>query len=49
MKNVCGSGPKLAPKSSSPNGTLDGHLRHSRFVGVREDKEAGNVAREPGN
>jgi len=26
--------------------TPDGHLRHSKFVGLREDKEAGNVVRE---
>ena len=26
--------------------TPDGHLRHSRFVGLREDKEARNVVRE---
>jgi bifunctional non-homologous end joining protein LigD len=26
--------------------TPDGHLRHSKFVGLREDKEAREVARE---
>ena len=26
--------------------TTDGHLRHSRFVGLREDKEAREVVRE---
>jgi ATP-dependent DNA ligase len=26
--------------------TPDGHLRHSRFVGLREDKEAREVVRE---
>jgi DNA ligase D-like protein (predicted ligase) len=26
--------------------TADSHLRHSRFVGLREDREAGNVVRE---
>ena len=26
--------------------TPDGHLRHSKFVGLREDKEAGEVVRE---
>lgn len=25
---------------------LDGHLRHSRFVGLREDKDARGVLRE---
>jgi bifunctional non-homologous end joining protein LigD len=28
--------------------TLDGHLRHSRFVGLRTDKEPREVLREPG-
>jgi hypothetical protein len=27
----------------------DGHLKHSRFVGLKEDKEAGGVVREPGS
>jgi ATP-dependent DNA ligase len=27
--------------------TPDGHLRHSKFVGFGEDKEAGGVVREP--
>ena len=26
--------------------TPDGHLRHARFIGLREDKEAQNVGRE---
>ena len=26
--------------------TPDGHLRHSRFVGLREDKDAQDVVRE---
>jgi len=26
--------------------TPDGHLRHSKFVGLRDDKEASEVARE---
>jgi bifunctional non-homologous end joining protein LigD len=26
--------------------TPDGHLRHSRFMGLREDKEPGDVRRE---
>jgi ATP-dependent DNA ligase len=26
--------------------TPDGHLRHSKFVGLREDKEAREVVRE---
>jgi ATP-dependent DNA ligase len=27
--------------------TPDGHLRHSRFMGLREDKKAPGVVREP--
>ena len=26
--------------------TPDGHLRHSSFVGLRDDKEAGDIVRE---
>ena len=26
--------------------TPDGHLRHSTFVGLRDDKEAGDIVRE---
>jgi bifunctional non-homologous end joining protein LigD len=26
--------------------TPDGHLRHSRFMGLREDKPAGHVGKE---
>jgi bifunctional non-homologous end joining protein LigD len=26
--------------------TPDGHLRHSRFLGIREDKQARGVGRE---
>ena len=29
--------------------TPDGHLRHSKFVGLREDKDADGVVREPGS
>jgi len=29
--------------------TSDNHLRYSKFVGLREDKEAGGVVREPGS
>jgi ATP-dependent DNA ligase len=28
--------------------TPDGHLRHSKFVGLREDKDPREVVREPG-
>ena len=32
--------------SSSPNGRRIGHLRHSKFVGMRDDKDAREVGRE---
>jgi bifunctional non-homologous end joining protein LigD len=41
--------PKLVVQIEFTEWTPDGHLRHSKFVGLREDKEAGGVAREPGS
>jgi ATP-dependent DNA ligase len=29
--------------------TVDGHLRHSKFAGLREDKDRREVARESGS
>ena len=46
MKTACGSNRSWSPKLSSTEWTPDGHLRHSKFVGLREDKEAGDVVRE---
>jgi hypothetical protein len=46
MKNCGGLNRSSLPKSSSPNGTPDGHLRHSKFAGLRGDKEAREVVRE---
>jgi ATP-dependent DNA ligase len=28
--------------------TPDNHLRHAKFIGLRQDKKAGDVVREPG-
>jgi hypothetical protein len=39
-EKLCVAEAGASPKSSSPNGRSDGHLRHSKFVGLREDKEA---------
>jgi ATP-dependent DNA ligase len=41
--------PELVTQIEFTEGTPDGHLRHSKFVGLREDKEAGGVVREPGS
>jgi ATP dependent DNA ligase C terminal region len=39
--------PELVAQIEFTEWTPDGHLRHSKFVGIREDKEAGGVVREP--
>jgi len=39
---------KDRPHLLSPVWTPDGHLRHSKFVGLREDKAAREVLREVG-
>ncbi len=46
MKECRWLAPTLVGQFEFVEWTLDGHLRHSRFVGMREDKVAGNVARE---
>jgi DNA ligase D-like protein (predicted ligase) len=38
--------PKLVAQIEFTNWTADGHLRHSKFVGLREDKEPREVVRE---
>ena len=38
--------PKLVVQIEFTEWTPDGHLRHSRFVGLREDKKASDVVRE---
>lgn len=39
--------PSLVGQFEFVEWTPDGHLRHSRFMGLREDKKAENVIREP--
>jgi ATP-dependent DNA ligase len=38
--------PELVGQFEFVEWTGDGHLRHTRFVGLREDKNAGDVERE---
>jgi ATP-dependent DNA ligase len=38
--------PELVAQVEFTEWTPDGHLRHSRFVGLREDKKAREVVRE---
>jgi ATP-dependent DNA ligase len=38
--------PVLVGQFESTEWTPEGHLRHSRFVGLREDKKAKDVVRE---
>jgi ATP-dependent DNA ligase len=40
------SNPALVAQIEFTEWTPDGHLRHSKFVGLREDKEAREVVRE---
>jgi ATP-dependent DNA ligase len=46
MKNCRWLKPKLVAQIEFAEWTPDGHLRHSRFVGLREDKKASDVVRE---
>jgi len=46
MKNCVWLKPELVAQIEFTEWTPDGHLRHSRFVGFREDKKAGEVVRE---
>jgi bifunctional non-homologous end joining protein LigD len=46
MKNYVWLKPKLVAHIEFTEWTLDGHLRDSKFVGLREDKEARKVVRE---
>src|SRR5262249_777272 len=46
MKNCVWLKPELVGQIEFTEWTPDGHLRHSRFVGFREDKKAGEVVRE---
>jgi DNA ligase D-like protein (predicted ligase) len=49
MKNCVWLKPELVAQIEFTEWTPDGHLRHSKFVGLREEKEAGGVLREPGS
>jgi ATP-dependent DNA ligase len=46
MKNCVWLKPELVVQIEFTEWTPDGHLRHSKFVGLREDKEVRNVVRE---
>jgi bifunctional non-homologous end joining protein LigD len=46
MKNCRWLRPKLIAQIEFAEWTPDGHLRHSKFVGLRDDKEARSVTRE---
>jgi ATP-dependent DNA ligase len=46
MKNCVWLKPELVAQIEFTEWTPDGHLRHSKFVGLRQDKEARKVVRE---
>ena len=46
MKNCVWVKPELVVQIEFGEWTPDGHLRHSKFVGLREDKEVREVVRE---
>ena len=46
MKNCIWLKPKLVAQIEFTEWTPDRHLRHSKFVGLRADKNAGEVVRE---
>ena len=46
MKNCVWLRPELVAQIEFTEWTPDGHLRHSRFVGLRNDKDAREVGRE---
>jgi len=46
MKNCVWLKPKLVAQIEYAEWTPDGHLRHSTFVGLRDDKEASDIVRE---
>ena len=48
MKNSVWLKPELVAQIEFTEWTPDGHLRHSRFVGLRLDKDAGKVVRKIG-
>jgi ATP-dependent DNA ligase len=46
MKNCVWLKPELVAQIEFTEWTPDGHLRHSKFVGLREDKDAREIVRE---
>jgi len=46
MKNCVWLKPEQVAQIEFTEWTQDNHLRHSKFVGLRDDKEAREVARE---
>jgi ATP-dependent DNA ligase len=46
MKNCVWLKPKLVAQIEFTEWTPDGHLRHSKFVGLRDDKDARKVVRD---
>jgi ATP-dependent DNA ligase len=46
MKNCIWLKPELVAQIEFTEWTPDRHLRHSKFVGLRDDKEARDVVRE---
>jgi ATP-dependent DNA ligase len=46
MKNCIWLKPELVAQIDFTEWTPDGHLRHSKFVGLRDDKDPGEVVRE---
>ena len=46
MKNCVWLKPELVVQIEFGEWTPDGHLRHSKFAGLKDDKEPGEVMRE---
>ena len=46
MKNCVWLKPQLVAQIEFTEWTPDGHLRHSKLCGLREDKDARHIARE---
>jgi bifunctional non-homologous end joining protein LigD len=46
MENCCWLRPKLVAQINFQEWTPDGHLRHSSFAGLRDDKKAHEIRRE---
>jgi ATP-dependent DNA ligase len=46
MKKCIGLKPQVVAQVELTDWTPDGHLRHSKFVGLRDDKDSRQVVRE---